>query len=117
MSEKFQSSIERRNKRFSVEMGRSALLFEYTNTVIYEHPEQYKCFDNVTVTSGEGDEVSMTAYFRDDSPELYKTLYENDFPRVFMPYPSLSDEACWLKGRDAELARDIADFEERGELY
>ena len=117
MSEQFKSNIERQNKRVTVEMGRTAVLFDYTNTVLYEHPEQYRSFDNVThCVEADGKQV-MTAYFREDNPELYDTLAKEGFPRLYAPYPSIEDESCWLKSQDMMLASDIAEFEERGELY
>ena len=117
MSEKFESSIERRNKRVTFEMGRAALLFDYTNTILYEHPEPYRNFDNVTLSREDGERHTLTAYFREDNPELYETLQKENFPRMFVPYPAEMDEECWVNNQDALLAQDIERFEERGELY
>ena len=116
MSEQFKSNIERQNKRVTVEMGRTALLFDYTNTVLYEHPEKYRNFDNVTLSREDGKNRTMVAYFREENPELYEVLTKEDFPKVFAPYPSELDEQCWLLCQDRNMANDIAEFEERGEL-
>ena len=106
MSEKkpkqeFQSSIERYDKKVTVEVGRKAFVFSYLNTMLFEHPEQYTQFDHAYRVNDGGQ--TGVYWMRADSPELWDTLVKHDFPRKFMPFPTTEDEAIILP----KLTKDV----------
>ena len=103
MSEKFQSNIERYDKKLIAQIGRTAIVFSYLNTRIYEHPEQYRQFDHAYRTDDEGDKY----YLRSTYPEIYDALNEHNFPKSTMPYPSLHDEEVIMKHYDETLHQEL----------
>lgn len=105
MSEKLQSNIDRYDRKIVVQLGQKALVFSYLNTRLYEYPEQYSQFNHAYRKNDGAD--TGTYYLESESPELYKQLDENNYPKSVMPYPSLADEETIMKHYDNILHKGL----------
>lgn len=105
---KFESSIDRHNKRLKVELGGRAILFDYNNTVLYEHHPPYEMFDHIFRLNDRGD--NGTYYLRDDSPKAWEAFVEQGFPRRVQPYPTEGDERLILNHHANKLEEELEAF-------
>lgn len=101
----WQSSIERYNKRLTIEMGSRAVLFDYQNTRLYEHAEEYRQFDHVFRVNDDGE--TGVFYLRDDHEPLWDTLVGHNFPRDVKDYPTEKDERVILTYFDQSLHKGM----------
>lgn len=86
----FESSIERVNRKVVMQIGHKSIIFDYLNTVLYEHAEPYSMFDHAfRLNDGQS---TGAFYLRSGLPELWDSLTKHHFPRRFNPYPTLADE-------------------------
>ena len=101
----FESSIERYNKRLTIEMGKRAMLFDYQNTRLYEHAEEYRQFDHVFRVNDDGEKGAF--YLRDGYEPLWDALVEHNFPRDVRDYPTENDERAILTYFDRSLHKEL----------
>lgn len=86
----WQSAIERYDKKLTIRIGQKTLLFSFLNTQLYEHGKGYEQFDHVFRVND--DQSKGVYYLRDEYTDLYDALVEHEFPRLFRPYPTETDE-------------------------
>ena len=98
----FESSIERKNKRMTIQLGQKAILFDYTNTQLFEHSEAYAQFDHVFRVND--DRAQGVYYLRDDFPELWDILAGESYPRHVQEYPTETDEQRIMEFIDQRLS-------------
>ena len=87
---KWESAIERYDKKLTIRLGQKSIVFTFLNTQLYEHGEEYPQFDHVFRLND--DQNQGTYYLRDEYAELYDALVQHEFPRVFRAYPTEADE-------------------------
>lgn len=111
--DEWQTSIERYDKKVTAEMGRTAVVFSYLNTSLFEHAEEYSQFDHIFRVND--DKESGVYYLRDVFPELWDTLEQHNFPRNTAPYPSVSDEQVITNFHEAAMFRGLEELLENGD--
>lgn len=99
----YETSIERKNVRLSMELGNSAILFDYLNAGVYTFGDPFGDFDHVYRKQDDGD--GGIYFFKDEFPELMETLVANNFLHLHSAYPSELDERVWLRREDQKLAK------------
>lgn len=109
----FESSIERKIKRVTVQLGRTAVLFDYNNTQLFEHGESYSQFDHVFRVND--DKQNGIYYLRDDFPELWDILTDETFPRLVREYPTETDEQRIMTFMDQRLSGALEEMLREGE--
>jgi hypothetical protein len=97
----FQSSIERKNLRATIKLGRAAVLFDFNNTELYEFPEPYADFDHV-YRLNDADQGAIY-YPRNDYPHLFEQLDALQFPKTRRKYPSVQDERVMTELWDKQM--------------
>lgn len=86
----WETSIERYDKKLTIKLGDSAIVFTFLNTQLYEHGAEYPQFDHIFRVNDNQDQGRY--FLRDDYPELYDVLVQHEFPRKFSAYPTEQDE-------------------------
>lgn len=104
----WQSSIERYDKKLTVQIGNKATVFSYHNTNLYEYPEAYEQFDHAFRVNDDGE--TGVYWLRSGSAELWDALVEHDFPRHTLPYPTTQDEKVIMKRYDAKLHEGLEEL-------
>lgn len=109
----WQTSIERHDKKVTVEIGRKAVVFSYLNASLYEHAKEYSQFDHVFRVND--DKENGTYYLRDVFPELWDTLEQHNFPRSIEPYPRVDDERVITDFHETAMFRGLEELLEDGD--
>ena len=112
----FESSIKRPQLRyFETFPNGNTVEFNYQNTRVYSHPEEFAEFDHVYRTrSGEGDQNLY--YFKADYERLYDTIKSLGFIAIHQPFPTEGDEKLYYQFQSDKLQRELNKFSNGGDL-